>query len=1179
MHLERLRAIVTEHTEGGTLTLPADRLGTGPAADLIHTWWDGTLTVGGLSRQDPKNGPIRISGRAGLLKVDDRPVSGVEFGITDGAPTLLFPFPLPVAWTWATSFPKLAGSGLNALAWQAEPVLFLTSHPRQATQGRPKLAPGLTFHSPQTKLPHHLTDLAELLGISGAVFGLTGTVAKTADDPQIQLRSPGRELGALGASFHLWGGSRPEGRYELRLGAELRIDTRTGVVLSAPADGLAKTVTLRADALPAEVTAGSLAKWDGTGEAAGRITGKGFALGKTVRLTEVSLDLDPAELKKGPGAAVSALRVKLTAGPDAGWKLAGGVLTLSRVGAEFTVERPLAKSNPPRNATARGTARLDLYDVAALTAEASFPPGTFTLKLPDDEPIRLKQAVERLCPGAQVNSLPELTVSKLDATADKDGLSLDAVVEGEWKFGVGPAWMTLTEAKLSLARGKPQGKEPSDGGRKVSGELTAKATLGINGSRGEVALDARVALPGTFGLKGEFKDLTVDKLLRALTEQADIPLPGGFPEITLPEARAELTVGKGAGGGSSSSGTPTAYDLVLDAKAVIGKNTSFRCIGRAGRDSAGKALFAAALWTDKPWSPAEVAVWNEGLKEALSGITFTRAGFAFATRDGVKPGGEKLPAALPEELSKGVTLFTEVRLTGVLKPVAELFDDKGGLALRAHLAGEIARSEFVLEAPRSRIQGMGALTLTLKPAELTAALFTQLTFSVKNTDGSTHQLLLTAGGRLSLGKQEFSLFLVLQGGTGSTAGTAELLAYALDSPVSYALPSTYGRLIEPGVRQAGAELVALSEPPTTSPAWHDAFGVKGLDVDAFYVQVDVGAQSGLGIGMGGRIRLGGARLALDAHGGFKGAPYIDVFRFSLDTATGDEDRGVTLWEILVQLAPEAHHADWLKPLLNGIRLYQLVVVFVAKGTTWQSPPPLKESWDPGFSTKGHVNLFGIDWRFELSVAPTGIHAFSSMDKPIVLGDVLTISSADGRKGPSYQLDTRSITDGSPARKTLLHLDARVRLLGADIAAKIDLGASGWTFQLAASIHSVLKTAVSCTLDDKGLTATAGLSLNFVVDLPTAIGPLPKGKIGVALDASVTLAVTTTSCTAALHAKCQAFFGPASIDFHLNAGFGVASWADFEKYLKANPDVLFAEVGKGIWQKIENCALKTAAGKL
>ncbi|MFG2978502.1 hypothetical protein ACGFYY_36645 [Streptomyces sp. NPDC048331] len=1174
MDLEQLRAIIADHTKDGTLTLPGGPLGPGPAADLINTWWDGTLTVSELSRQDRKNGPVRLSGRAGLLKVPERPVAGVEFGIADGAPTLYFPFPLPVGWTWATSFPQMAETGLNTLAWQAEPAFLLASHPRPAAQGRPRLAPGLTFHSLQTKLPHHLTDLSELLGISGAVFGLTGTAVKTANGPRIQLRSPGRELGALGASFHLWGGSLPEGRYELRLAAELRIDTRTSVVLSAPAGSLPKVVTLRADALPAEVTAGSIAKWEGTGEAAGCM--KGFPLGKSVRLSELSLDLDPAELKKGPAAAITALRVKLAAGPDAGWKLAGGVLTLSKAGADFTVERPLAKSDPPRKATALGTARLDLYDVTALNAEAAFPPGTFSLKMPDANPIHLRQTVERICPGAQVDSLPDLKIIRLEATADKEHLALKAEVEGEWAVGVGAARMTLTEAKLSLAQGKPPDKQAADGGRKVSGELTAKATLGLDGSPGKLVLDTKLALPGQFGLKGEFKELTVDKLLRALAEQADMPLPRGFPTITLPEARAELTVGSnGAGTDADPAGTPTAYDLVLAAKAEIGKNTSFRCIGRAGRDAKGKTLFAAALWTEGSWSPAEVGDWDGGLKQALKGITFQKSGFAFATRDGVKPGGEKLPDTLPKELSKGVTLFTEVRFSGVLAPVAKLFNDSGGLALRARLAAEIVDSEFVVVAPKSRITGMEALTLTLKPADMAAALVTQLTFSVKNTDGSTRPLTLTAGGRLSLGKQEFSLFLVLQGGATGAAGTAELLAYALDGP-GYLAPRTNGRELGPAVRETALELAELDGPPSKSPAWPDAFGIKGLDVQRFYVQVDVSAQAGLGIGMGGRIKLGNAQLALDAHGGFNGAPYIDVFRFSLDTATAAADPGVTLWEILVQLAPGARHANWLKPLLDGIRLYQLLVVFVAKGTKWQSPPPLKESWDPGFSTKGHLSLYGISWRFELSVAPTGIHAFGSMDKKITLGDVLVISSTDGRTGPSYQLDTRTITGDTPARKTLLHLDARVRLLGADIAAKIDLGASGWSFRLAASIDKILKSAVLCTLDDRGLTAAARLSLALLVELPTAIGPLPKGKIGVTLDAAVTLSVTTTSCKATLDADCKAFWGPTSIDFKLRTEFGVASWADFAKYLKGNPEILFAEVGKGIWKKIEDCAMSRAA---
>ncbi|GAA3030194.1 hypothetical protein GCM10020000_03550 [Streptomyces olivoverticillatus] len=266
MTIDELKALITRHTQDTTLTLPAADLGTGPAAALVGTWLDGTLTVTDLQREDHDDrvtvhGTLTVTG----LGLTDLPVHGIEFGLDplDHDPTLHVPLVVPADWTFATSFPGTDGSELAALAFPVPPALLLTSAARPARDGYPALDPGLTFHASQVTDPAQLGSLAALLRPRPGELSLTGPVVRRpAKGPggevrtDIALRSTPRPDGEFSASFCLWASSRDDGAngsavtYGLRLAADLVLGQVGGATISAPLLSGGGVLALSADRLP-----------------------------------------------------------------------------------------------------------------------------------------------------------------------------------------------------------------------------------------------------------------------------------------------------------------------------------------------------------------------------------------------------------------------------------------------------------------------------------------------------------------------------------------------------------------------------------------------------------------------------------------------------------------------------------------------------------------------------------------------------------------------------------------------------------------------------------------------------------------------------------------------------------------------------------------------------------------
>ncbi|WP_058041158.1 hypothetical protein [Streptomyces roseifaciens] len=1228
MTIEELRALIGRHTQGTTLTLPAADLGTGPAAGLIGTWLDGTLAITDLHREDDNDsvvvhGTLTVDG----LGLTGMLVRGITFGLdpVDQDPTLYVPLALLTDWTFATSFPATAGSDLAALAFPAPPALLLTSVGRPPRDGYPALDPGLTFHAPQVTDPEQLGALAALLRPRPGTLSLTGPVVRRPVNEQggevrtdIALRSTPQPDGAFSASFYLWAGSRSDGgngspvTYGLRLAADLVMGKAVGATISAPLPSGGGVLALTADRFPERLTPVDLAAWNGTGAAVHQLVDQeGFALGDSVRLTEITATIDPAAFGKG-GLAAALTQVKATVEttPGTTWPIMGDDLALTGVGATLTVTNPL---QPSRTAEVTGRGDFTVAGDFSLHTTAKIPPGTFELALDESTPAELRGVLHHFLPRADLTGVPELTLKKFSGTATpkKGTYEVEASVSSDWHIDIGAARISLTEAGLKLAREGGEGAGGStvqqlegtadapNGGSRTTGTLSANAELGpAQGGNGDdsVKFSAAWTIPGAFELDGNFPDVDLTALLKSLACQADVALPDGLPRVSLLQPAVTVRLGNALSGQPASG---KSYELTVSTTATFAE-AQLTFFGKAAKKAEGGTLFAAAFWQkDWVWSPGKVSDWAPVLG-FLDGITFAKSGLAVSSADGVTvDAGASPPETLPSTLGKGLTFFTELGLTGPLAPLKELFQDASGIHLTARLTTPVQESEFTASIAEQKTRdGFGGLTLAFRPAQREVSLQTSWNFTVPAVGSAPATLLqFVAGG--SLKGTEFHLFLVLKPAAGSGAEEAagrpapHQLAYALREPghtlltadpilgadgrlVHDATPHRTGGTAYSLVRDTASRLAGLSAPPSGDdrPTWKNAFGVEGFDVHYFYMQIGYGAETGLTLGAGGSVIIGEATLDLDIEGGFNPEPFVTVFHFDLGTV--HKDTGISVWEMLaVLVAPP----DWLS-FLQQIVLHKLAICVVIDPNGWTNRET-GEEWKQGFYAKGDIDFFGNNWRFEVNVSDEGLYAYSAIAQPMKLGNVLTFSDASKNKGPQYLLDTRGIRTGK-LPPVIFSLSGNLDLLGLSASIEAQLGNEGFAFTIAADLLDILHGDMSCSLSSTGLHASANVKLGFDVKIPRGVVlggiPIPAGNlVGIHAEGGFDLTVDGNGVNLHLTASCDAYLLDVHlVQFHFDQQFTIDKWDGIVSWLKDNPEKLFESLGEGIWDALKNCATTSAA---
>ncbi|MET9415818.1 hypothetical protein ABZY03_16895 [Streptomyces klenkii] len=1219
MQFTELQALLDQHTTGDTLTLAAAELGSGPAAALVGAWLDDkTLTVAALHREDhPEAKTVVISGELSALGITGAQVTGIEFGLdpVNQDPALFIPLPTPGDWTLAASFPDTEGSDLAGLAFGDDhlPELLLTSVPRPARDGRPVLGKGLTFHAPEVKNPAPLGSLIALVRPAQGTLSLTGPVQRRSMGDkvvtEIALRSVPEASRELGGDFLLWAGSRGDSApltYGLRLAADLVLGQGVGVAVSAPVPA-GNEIVLAVDALPGDdVGTGVLEGWYGTGTAVQQLTSQGFTLGNAVRLTELSATIDVTKIGQGVAEALTAITVKAEAKPGVSWPIAGDKLAVTGVGAQLTVTAPLRAG---RSATVTGHGDFLVAGGVALHASAAIPPGRFELTLDEETPAQLKDVIRNFLPDADLSGVPDLALKKFHGTAvpTQGEYGISAALAAEGHLDIGASRLQLEQASLELERKKREEGEARRGGKhrgarkswrkqraeaaddaraailtgdaatvKTTGTLAAKAKLGPAGGEGGIAFDAAWHLPGTFELAGTFPEIDLTALLEALACSVDVPLPGGLPTVELRDSSVKLRLG-GAQAGEAADGK--GYELAVSSTVEFDGAHALTLVGKAAKGGGSGTLFAAAFWQNGwAWAPNQIQGWS-GVLGILGDITFAKSGLAVCSADGTALDAGSPPDTLPATLDKGLTFFTEIGFTGPLEPLKALFDGVAtGVHLQAVLTSPVQNSVFRASVAEQKLRpGFGGLEVEIQPAQPRIVLKTSWNFTVPAMGSAPETLLqFVAGGTVS--REGFSLFLTLKPADSSLGTVAGQLApaqyaFALERPGRTALSAVPVTGTNGIVYDATRQLTEVAA-PAPGPAWKNAFGIDGFDIEAFWAQIG-GGTGGLTLGMGGSIRVGDAGLELDVVGGLEPEPFVTVFRFSLTTA--DKDKGVSLWDILAIVVSPPDVLAFLKKIV----LHELTFCAVTAVGGWTSP--LGEHWEQGYFGKGNIDFFGNNWRFEAGVSNDGIYANSAVAQPLTIGDWFTFSDAGGTKGPQYLLDTRGIKGGHLPEK-ILYLSGKVVLLGAvSVAVEAELGSEGFAFTLKADVAQILTSEIKCTLDTgNGLHAAASVGLDFSVDIPRGVLlggiPIPGGTlVGIKAGGGFDLKIDGSGASLRLTADCDAYLlGEHLVHFCLDLTFGVQKWDDIVAYLQNNPEKLFEKLGQGIWDAMKDCATTKAA---
>ncbi|MFF8959818.1 hypothetical protein [Streptomyces sp. NPDC014894] len=1053
----------------------------------------------------------------------------------------------------------------------------------------------------------------------------------------IALSSVPEPSAEFGGDFALWAGSGGDGpalAYGLRLVADLVPGAGVGVTLSAPLPVTGDEIVLTADVLPGgDVDLSVLEGWYGTGAAVRQLTAQGFALGDAVRLADVSAFVDVTAVARGPAEALAAITAEAVARPEVSWPVVGDDLAVTGVGARLTVTAPL---RPSRSAAVTGHGDFTFAGAIALRASAEIPPGDFELTLDEGKQARLVDVLRHFLPGADLGGAPDLTLRKFRGTAapTRGEYTLSAAVATEWHIGVGASVLRLDEATLELAREAERAEfregtatTPAahlpDAGAKTAGTLAAKAGLGPADGGGGVLFDAAWHLPGAFELGGALPEVDLTALLEALACRVDVPLPDGLPEVELRDTTVRLRLGGARAGDADEGG---GYELAVGGTVDFAGTKALTLVGKAAEGDSG-TLFAAAFWQDGwTWSPDQVPGWSEALG-LLGGITFAKSGLAVCSADGVALASDSAPDTLPDALDKGLTFFTEIGFTGPLEPLGALLGgDAGGVRLEAVLASPVLDSVFRASVAESGLRhGFGGLEVEIQPARLRITLATSWNFTVPAMGTAPETpLRFDAGGTVS--EEGLSLFLTLRPadsalGADAVAGRLDpgRSAFALDRRGRTILPAAAvrgpdGRLghTRPGVAgrtghgtpgvagrtgheaagvagrtgdggrtgyggdartgYAAARRAPEGDPPP-GPAWKNAFGIEGFDIEALWAQIG-GGTSGLTLGMGGTIRVGPAGLELDVVGGLEPEPFVTVFRFSLTTA--DRDKGVSLWDVLAIVVAPPEALAFLKKIV----LHELMFCAVTAPGGWTSP--LGEHWDQGCRGKGNIDFFGDEWRFEVGVGNDGVYADSAIARPVTIGEWFTLSDKDGVKGPRYLLDTRGIKEHR-LPETILSLSGRIALLGASAAVEARLGADGFEFALETDLLTILESRISCVLDtDSGLHASADVGLDFGVELPRGalLGGIPIAGgtlVGVKAGGGFDLRIDGDTARLRLTADCDAYLaGVHLVGFALDLTFDVRTWDDIVGYLQDNPEKLFESLGQGVWDAMKGCATSRAA---
>lgn len=1058
----------------------------GPEADaLLGATAGGRLAV--EQAELAPDGPVRLSGRCSLLRVDDVGVQLIAADDGHGEARLLVRFTLPPGWTFVTSFPDLPQTtdwDLNRPALTSVPVDQLDFSEAEFVFAA---EPGPHPDRPGAQLSAGLNFVADLG--AGGLLGEAAALLGLQHQPTVPLFGQVRLAGAATAQplepgqwpWQAAGEAVPglSLRAELGLAATVRGAAFEGIVLRVHTplsrQWLEQNPTHRpvlaytgafsfgpagdgveAEAVaPVETGAPALLLLVSFGNArlAG-LTGLASLLGKPDQqdipallpaglgkaLERVELERIGIELSAEPGnEGVS--WVSATVGlPEADWQVAGDLMKVTALHATFEAARTLRVSL---------TGQVDIGGVP-LEATASGDDG-FTLyaRTAAGQRLDLTALLERYAPGVTVPSdLAVETLAAEIAPGRHYALALAMPAGQPWRLPLGPDGLSFDGLSLQLAKAH-------DG--PATGSLGGRIELDRVGS-----VDFDCARPGPLLLRGSVPRARLSELAAALVG-GGVALPDGFDLEFL-----DSVVLVGAEGGDYrfqlATRMPELGAIVvqvqrIDSRWGLAAAFDLRNAERLdpdaldpGGEPGGEPGGSGGALPAVPPAVGVVELFRQelGLQKLLVVLsTFDGADIGFP--DLAVFDDPRLPGSLPplsQRLRAGLTAYAQWRMNrsdDKQRLLAKVVGEQAEFAVALHLGQDPARDAQLLAEYRTTIAGhelYGGFGARLDDGRLSFFLEGTLPLSIQgHLQRLSMELRFLPTGILLSGSLTGDTAITFAGfrlanlaaAIGIAADGAPVLGVAatVASPV---LTSSLAVLFDSTA--PGRSMVAGSLGDLTLRQVAEAIAGTQLSEEAAAVLGQVAVR-----GTGRFTIPGGLAQALDA---------LDLRQAAYALRQG----GAVLAEpdeallIVVEPGRRWQLTDRSGGVPRHYRLHRAdsgsAIEVSLDAQLYAAPQAVRigaVSFQPGYSVSGELELFGLRSRSEISVDPErGVTVESTMDRLVVWGEgFFVIEGEEPGTGPVLSIATYDLP-GRQRSGAHATLSGRLVLFGMERSLRAEVNA-------------------------------------------------------------------------------------------------------------------------------------------
>jgi hypothetical protein len=563
---------------------------------------------------------------------------------------------------------------------------------------------------------------------------------------------------------------------------------------------------------------------------------------------------------------------------------------------------------------------------------------------------------------------------------------------------------------------------------------------------------------GAIGIQG---NLAVSGIIDPITFDGSWTLPGTFAMNAQFPAISFTSLAQTLSGTTLPQGVP---DIGFAEGAIgISLNTSkgeytfsLSAIATVNGSNLGAGVFQIRKATTygylvgfvipQAWSPAQI--WS-GLSSLFGDLFFSNSGLLISTLPAgttVALPNMQMPS-VPTTVNPGFVFFSTLELKGnILGPVSELF------------ANDIV---FNLMAVVDTSNPMNSEFQAIMPAKQThdSIEFTGITIILKPAATSFS---ISAGAILTIQNDKITLL-----GTGAITLTPLSLAFTIEVD-----------------------------------NWVNPFGIENLTIQEFGLQVKV-ETAGVTLGFLGSFLIGTAPRTFTLVIGGEIIDFEAPGAIIFELINSDPANPLMLYDLIKQFT----QLDLSQvPVLNAIGFNDLEFWVV------DDPAGFKigtYTFPPGIGVVADIFIYSWEAKFNIQVNfNKGIIASGSINKPIELGGIFSLSDTAGTKGPSGSIDTSAFSSFSGGRMMQANtrllradpltddnpyftLDGKVVFLGITESIKAKASRSSFDFELAFNFFSIVTANVKCSLADA---THFSASAAIVFDLNVTLGPYSVGGV-------------------------------------------------------------------------------------